>query len=212
MLSYDRDEMLKCLPVGAVSLSDPSQLCFVLCVCVCVPVIAVCVFCAVVPVCGALCLCCIHVCLSGCLCLSRSPDRPVLVCVCGVCLCVCVCVVWSVQWKAPGLAGLRGHSVQCPVAEGTTSGHAAAPTLPPPIEGTSASACIQRRRCATHMPARVSSAQDQQMSQRYSLLPAAGPHSKWSTPLSVCTRADPDVLTLFCLSILTRIVTLKVMV
>lgn len=66
--------------------------------------------------------------------------------------------VWSVQLTAPGLAGRHGHSVQCPVEAGTINEHAHAPALPRPMEGTSASACTQRRPFATHTPVMVRSA------------------------------------------------------
>ncbi len=77
--------------------------------------------------------------------------------------CVCLCMlylfvrVWSVQLTAPGLAGHHGRSVRCPVEVGTINERAHAPALPLQMEGTSASACTQRRLFATHKPVMVRS-------------------------------------------------------
>lgn len=123
-------------------------LCFIVLVFVCL-LVFMCLFASLCSL-AASCLHCvcllIHV--SCCLCLPA--------CLIVLYLCVVYVCVWSVQWKVPGLAGRHGHSVRCPAAAGTTSGCAHAQAQRPPMEGTSASGCIQRRLCATHTPARVS--------------------------------------------------------
>lgn len=75
--------------------------------------------------------------------------------------CVCLCMsylfvrVRSVQLTAPGHAGRHGRSVRCPVEAGTTNERAHARAPPLPMEGTSASVCIQRRPFATRTPVMV---------------------------------------------------------
>lgn len=66
--------------------------------------------------------------------------------------------IWSMQLKAPGLAGHHGRSVQFPVEADTTNEHAHVQALPLPMEGTSASACTQRRPFATRKLVMVRSA------------------------------------------------------
>lgn len=127
-----------------------------------------CVFACLID--AVLCLCSVH-----CVCILRTVFLvcaafasaiwclddcvPLLAWLFCVCLCMSyLCRVWSVQLTAPGLAGHHGHSVQCPVEAGTINERAHAPAPPLPMEGTSASACTQRRPFATHTPVMVRSA------------------------------------------------------